>query len=117
MHEELVEKGVVVVLAHVGRAVRLLQADVLAARVDDDRSMQVDEVVVRVIVRSRRVDSLPGASVFGLESFCVILLGTSILMHGAPTEDEPFMDGLVIHAGLVISRPRPAGPRTGEGGL
>ena len=47
------------------------------------------------------------------------LLGMSILMHGAgaSAEDEPFMDGLVIHAGLVISRPRPAGPRTGEGGL
>ena len=63
MHEGKVEKEVGVPPVHVERDVRLTQAEDLAARGDVERIVRV----VEVGVRSRRVDSLPGASVFGLE--------------------------------------------------
>ena len=63
MHDGIVEKEVDVPPVHVERDVRLMQAEDLAARGDVERIVRV----VEVGVRSRRVDSLPGASVFGLE--------------------------------------------------
>ena len=113
MHEEIVRKDANEVPVHDEEDLWLGQADVLAARVHEERGVRSGDVVTR----TRRVDSLPGVVVTGRASLCLILLEDSRLMPGVRGDDAPSMDDFVIHAGLVAAFPRLAGPRTGEEGL
>ena len=105
--------------------VRLVEADGFSARSRREDSLPGARDVGLASPRvqadvfaalSRRVVALPGVSAFGLGSLRLSLLGISVLMLGLVEEEAPYMEGFVIHAGLVAARPRPAGPRTSERG-
>ena len=113
--------------------VRLVEADGFSARSRREDSLPGARDVGLASPRvqadvfaalSRRVVALPGVSAFRLGSLRLSLLGTllgiwsgiSVLMLGLVEKEAPYMEGFVINAGLVAARPRPAGPRGGEGG-